>query len=176
MWLLTDYVYQACDGSTGVSHTCTYTGVQEWPGEQCQDPKAKVQAPGRCWQSSLEKARAICERQWQHCAGITRGHGGYEPRSGGFSDFNPTETERWDFHRAPPAPAPTGGDSGRAPGCDGIQVSWCTTYEGCCLPPPPPPPIPFDRRRTGPSPPDPYCDSCHRRRLAGHSRDDLVTV
>lgn len=53
----------------GLDNYCNLNGKTDWPGEQCQDPAAKRQAPGRCWQSNCEKARAICNRH-EDCVGV----------------------------------------------------------------------------------------------------------
>jgi len=84
------YEHTACDKQDG---SCNLDGVQHWDGETCQDPEAPLQAPDRCWQSTLEKAEAICNRH-SACSGVTRDNGGYEPR-GGKPQFTPAAHEMW---------------------------------------------------------------------------------
>ena len=65
-------------------------------GEDCQDPEAPMSSEHRCWQSTLEKALAICNRH-SECYGITRDNGGYEPRRKGGDPVHahPASHELW---------------------------------------------------------------------------------
>jgi len=86
-----DYTHTDCSGGGGLCNL--HGGKLTWEGEQCQDPEAKLQNPARCWQSTLEKAEAICNRH-SDCVGVTRDNGGYEPR-GGSPAYNPAAHEMW---------------------------------------------------------------------------------
>jgi hypothetical protein len=73
------YTHLECTNGPGTN--CNLDGALSWTGEPCQDSQAPLQAHGRCWQSTLQKAEEICNRHTE-CGGITRDNGGYEPRKG----------------------------------------------------------------------------------------------
>ncbi len=59
--------YYSCEGQlksiTGKCGIVTTGGGFLFQGEQCQDPTAKRKMSSRCWQSTLQKAIAICTRR-----------------------------------------------------------------------------------------------------------------
>jgi legumain len=89
-----EYNHTNCEYGVGKCNIGDHHGrSQTWPGERCQDPEAKEQDPKRCWQSTLEKAEAICNRHTK-CIGVTLDNGGYEPR-GGVVYYFPAALQMW---------------------------------------------------------------------------------
>eukprot|EP00750_Incisomonas_marina_P026139 INCI5875.16.p1 GENE.INCI5875.16~~INCI5875.16.p1 ORF type:complete len:713 (-),score=89.44 INCI5875.16:334-2472(-) len=75
------FAYTSCTGAKASIGRCGIATGESYlfEGENCQDPDASKALPTRCWQSTLEKAAAICARH-NDCFGVTRDNVGFEPR------------------------------------------------------------------------------------------------